>query len=270
MREILADLVRKGGSALEGRNIAREYLQARILGSMQRAGAMLPLAFQGGTALRFLYGLPRYSEDLDFAVERQPDAYDFRRYLTSVRTELEREGYDLRLKANDNKAVHAAFIGFPGLPHELGLSAHKAESLAVKIEVDTAPPKGATLETTVVRRHVTLHLQHHDRSSLLAGKLNDFLTRPYTKGRDVYDLLWYFADPSWPAPNLVLLDSALRQHGWTGPKVTAANWKGVLLDRLEGASWDAIVRDVEPFLEREGEAGLLSADDARKLLGGDR
>jgi hypothetical protein len=44
-----------------GRNLLREYLQARILAELQRAGAMLSLAFQGGTALRFLYGLPRYS-----------------------------------------------------------------------------------------------------------------------------------------------------------------------------------------------------------------
>jgi len=31
---------------------------------------MLSLAFQGGTALRFLYALPRYSEDLDFTLGR--------------------------------------------------------------------------------------------------------------------------------------------------------------------------------------------------------
>jgi len=46
---------------------------------------------------------------------------------------------------------------------------------------------GATLETTVVRRYVTLQLQHHDRASLLAGKLNAVLTQPYLKGRDLYD-----------------------------------------------------------------------------------
>jgi predicted nucleotidyltransferase component of viral defense system len=53
-----------------GRNLVREYLQARILESLQRAGAMVPLAFHGGTALRFLYAIPRYSEDLDFALEK--------------------------------------------------------------------------------------------------------------------------------------------------------------------------------------------------------
>jgi len=53
--------LRLQGSAtpLETRNRAREYLQARILSSLQRSGAMIPLAFQGGTALRFLFSIHR-------------------------------------------------------------------------------------------------------------------------------------------------------------------------------------------------------------------
>lgn len=45
---------------------------------MQRAGAMIPLAFHSGTALRFLYAIPRYSEDLDFALEQAREQYNFR------------------------------------------------------------------------------------------------------------------------------------------------------------------------------------------------
>ncbi|MCL4871675.1 MAG: nucleotidyl transferase AbiEii/AbiGii toxin family protein, partial [Anaerolineae bacterium] len=69
-------------TAVGQRTLVREYLQMRILQSLQNAGAMIPLAFHGGTALRILYQLPRYSEDLDFALERQPEQYDFRKYLT--------------------------------------------------------------------------------------------------------------------------------------------------------------------------------------------
>ena len=55
MKDHLGQLV--GGQApLRARNIAREYLQARILGALQRAGAMMSLAFHGGTSLRFLFG----------------------------------------------------------------------------------------------------------------------------------------------------------------------------------------------------------------------
>src|SRR5207237_623298 len=103
------------------------------------------------------------------------------------------------------RVVHSAFVRFPGLLHDLGISPHATEVLAVKIEVDTNPPRGAVLETTIVRRHATLHLQHHDRPSLLAGKLHAVLQRPYVKGRDLFDLIWYLADPDWSPPNLTLL-----------------------------------------------------------------
>jgi len=60
-----------------------------------------------------------------------------------------------------------------------------------------ATPEKALLEaTTVIRRHVTLQLHHHDRASLLAGKLHAILQRTYVKGRDMYDLLWYLSDPN--------------------------------------------------------------------------
>lgn len=168
---------------------------------------MIPLAFQGGTALRFLYALRRYSEDLDFALERPDRGYDFRSYLQRVQGDLQKEGFGLDIKLNDQRVVHSAFVSFSGLLFDLGLSLHRNEKLSVKVEVDTRPPAGAGLETAIVRRHATLQIQHHDKPSLLAGKLHAILQRPYPKGRDIYDLIWYLSDRSWPPPNLVLLDN---------------------------------------------------------------
>ena len=194
MKDHLGQLV--GGQApLRARNIAREYLQARILGALQRAGAMTTLAFHGGTSLRFLFGLPRYSEDLDFALEGDASRYDLRRYLRAIRAELSAEGYHVELRMREHRAVHSAFVRFPGALYEIGLSPHADQVLAVKVEVDTNPPAGATTDTTLVRRHETLRLFHHDRASLLAGKLHAVLQRPYTKGRDLHDLVWYLSDP---------------------------------------------------------------------------
>jgi len=121
MKAYLAELIRAAPTPAHGRNVAREYLQARILGALQRAGAMMPLAFHGDTALRFLYASPRYSEDLDFALERARNQYDFRTCLRAVRAEFEAEGYAVTLKVSDQKTVHSAFVRFPGLPYELGL-----------------------------------------------------------------------------------------------------------------------------------------------------
>ncbi len=60
-----------------------------------------------------------------------------------------------------------------------------------EVEVDNRPPPGAGIATSIVRRHVTLNLCHHDKASLLAGKLHAVLHRKWTKGRDLYDLVWY-------------------------------------------------------------------------------
>lgn len=266
MKDYLADLVRQAATPASGRNLAREYLQARILAALQRCGAMIPLAFHGGTALRFLFAHGRYSEDLDFALEGNPQSYNFRDYLQAIQAELTPEGYTVELKINDHKTVHSAFVRFPGLLYELGLSDQPGEVLAVKLEVDTHPPAGAGMATTIVRRFVVLHLQHHDKPSLLSGKLHAILQRPYPKGRDMYDLLWYLSDPGWPQPNLALLNNALQQTNWTGGLITELNWKEKVRERLQQLDWKNIMADVRPFVDPGFDLGLLSLKNLEQVL----
>jgi predicted nucleotidyltransferase component of viral defense system len=267
MKEYLSSIVRNANNSAQGRNLTREYLQARILAALQTAGAMIPLAFHGGTALRFLFAIGRYSEDLDFALERPSAEYDFRKYLRTIDSELAAEGYRLEVKVSDKKVVQSAFLRFAGLLYDLNLSPHRDEVIAVKLEVDTNPPAGATTVTTVVRRHVLLQLQHHDKASLLAGKLHAILQRQYTKGRDLYDLLWYLSDPAWPSPNLIMLNHALRQSGWPNAPLTAENWRQVVLTHLQAVHWDRVQDDVSPFVERTGDLPLLTQDTLFALLG---
>lgn len=266
MKELLRDIIRGNPDPIRNRNLIREYLQARILEALQRSGAMIPLAFEGGTALRFLYNIARFSEDLDFALERPSANYDFRSYLTRIQSQFVVEGYNLQIKVNDQKTVNTAFIRFYGLLYELKLSPQSTEALSVKIEVDTNPPGGAGLETDLVRRHIPLNLQHHDRASLLAGKLHAVLQREYAKGRDLYDLMWYLSDPNWPEPNLVLLNNALTQTNWSGQQATPENWRELIFNRLRTLDWSAALADVGPFLERPGEIDLLTLENLRRLL----
>ena len=234
---------------------------------LQRAGTMIPLAFHGGPALRFLYSIPRYSEDLDFALERSREHYDFRAYLRVIQAQFKAEGYAVSIKISDQKTVHSAFIRFPGLPYELGLSPHRSEVLAVKVEVDTNPPGRAVLTTTVIRRHVILQIQHHDRASLFAGKMHALMQRPYTKGRDLYDLLWYLSDPDWPPPNLTMLNNALQQTDWPGPRLTTENWRLILRDRLCQLNWDRVLDDVRPLLDPGADLNLLTLGNVMRALG---
>lgn len=122
------------------------------------------------------------------------------------------------------------------------------------------------LVATVIRRHMILQLQHHDRFSLLGGKLHALLQRPHFKGRDIYDLVWFLSDPDWPEPNLTMLNNAVRQTGWEGPSLTEHTWRDVVGDQLESASWERVVDDVRPFMETRTDLTLLSRETAMKLL----
>ncbi len=267
MKAYLRKLCAEAGSPLVARHLVREYLQARILQSLQRAGAMQTIAFHGGTALRFLYNIPRYSEDLDFALERIPDAYDFRAYLHQVNRDFLAESYTLDFKVSDKGVVHKAFVRFRGLPYELGLSGHQTEVLAVKLEVDTNPPHGAVVTTTALHRHIRLNLQHHDRASLFAGKLHSVLQRAYPKGRDIFDLWWYLSQPDWPEPNFVLFNAALEQTGWDGPALTAGNWRRFVRDRVAQLTWqEDVIQDIRPFIMMTDWEERLTQDKLLELL----
>jgi hypothetical protein len=266
IKQLIAD---KPGNLLKTLTL-REYLQARILQILQESGIFLNWVFHGGTALRFLYLIPRYSEDLDFSIVNPAAESSFRKVLQKIKNVFNGENYSLTIKLNEKKPVISAFLRFARLLYEMGLSPHQSQVVSVKIELDTNPPPGANFSTTIVRRHVTLNLFHHDKASLLAGKLSAILLRLYTKGRDLYDLAWYLSDKSWPQPNLNLLNEALTQSNWKGPTLTDQNWKEILINRLSTINWAEARKDVQPFLEREEDISLVSKEVCLRVLEGDR
>jgi hypothetical protein len=268
VKPLLEEILRGQPDDFRRRSTLREYLQARVLLALQDHGAFADWAFVGGTALRFLYSLPRYSEDLDFSLVPSGGDGRFESVLAGVQSDLAAETYAVTIKARTKGAVLSAFVGFPGLLHELRLSPHDDEAIRVKIELDTNPPADAGTEMRLVRRFVLLNLFHYDRASLFAGKLHAILARKYTKGRDLYDLAWYLSDANWPAPNLHLLENALRQTGWEGPGVTSANWRGLIREKLETLDWKRALADVSPFLERPQDAALVSKEVLLPLCNG--
>jgi hypothetical protein len=270
LKEYLRQLTQQETNDILRLCLVREYLQARVLESLQDNGVFLRWAFVGGTALRFLYSIPRFSEDLDFSLITPLEDAGFTSALAESKRLFELEGYRIEIKLNDKKTVASSFIRFPGLLYELGMSPHASQTLSIKVEVDKNPPEGAVIETTVVRRHVTLQLCHFDKASLLAGKLHAILSRSWSKGRDLYDLAWYLAERSWPEPNLTLLNAALKQTGWTGPVMTQINWRRELLRRLSVIDWEKARSDVSPFLERERDLSLVTNDTISHLLGGNK
>ena len=271
MKEHIRDLVAEAKTNAEATLLVREYLQARILEALQRAGAFEHWAFLGGTALRFLYRLPRFSEDLDFSrtTAMKPGESmraEFDRYVARIKSAFESEAYDVDVRDRPDAAVQSAFVGFPGLLHELGLSPHQGQKITIKIEIDSNPPPHASTTTSLVRRHVLLNLLHYDKPSLLAGKLHALVHRSHVKGRDVYDLVWYLSDPSWPEPNLPLLRASLSQTGMELTDQQIADWRDIVADRIATMEWNRIVADVRPFLEQTEDLALLTSENVLGLL----
>lgn len=265
MREEALALAREKAAPAQKLNVLREYLQACVLRSLHESEASHCLSFVGGTALRFLYGLPRFSENLDFSLEAQAGC-DPARWLGKAKRDLVAAGFDVAMSWNDRKTVHVAWIRFAGLLGQVGLSGMANQKLSIKLEVDTRPPAGAVTATDIVNRHMIFAVRHHDLPSLMADKVHALLVRAYPKGRDWYDGLWYLAQRPPVAPNVLLLQNALDQTEGAG-RYDAKNWRDLIRNRLDRLNAKVLRDDVAPFLEHPDEARWLELDHLRSMTG---
>ena len=127
--------------------------------------------------------------------------------------EIEKAGYSVEPAAKDEKTIQRAFTRFTGILQEGGLAGRAGRKLSINIKIDANPPAGRIEERTIVNLHMPVLLRHYDKASLLATKIAAFLTRPYTKGRDVYDLIWLRSKWNDLEPNLILLLSGYASTG---------------------------------------------------------
>lgn len=247
-------------------NIMREYVQAYVLRVMQEEGFFHSAAFVGGTALRFIYGLPRFSEDLDFSLERKENKYSFTNIMKAVERELGLAGYSVSVVTKTEKTVHNAFVKFEGLLFEAGLSPLRPQKFSIKIEIDTRPPQGANTRTTLVNKYFPLSFLTYETSSLFAGKIHAILSRQYAKGRDYFDLGWYLSRWKDIEPNLLLLNNALTQTGWDGGFIESSSWRFVVTKAVERVDWKKVRQDVENFLENPKDVDVLTKENILSLL----
>lgn len=264
MKEEALALAGESTDAGQALNRLREYLQAFVLRSLHESEAFRSLAFVGGTALRFLHNLPRYSEDLDFSLV-SGGGYAGQKWMAKIKRDLTLAGFSPEVTWNDGKVVHTSWVRIAGLLHDAGLSAMPGQKLSIKLEIDTRPPGDSRCESRVVTRHITFFLQYYDLPSLMAGKLHAILTRKYTKGRDWYDLMWYLSPIPPVAPNLPMLQRALDQTRGSG-SFNASRWKDLVGERLRTVNMKDVRDDVGPFLERQREEALLTRETFERLL----
>jgi predicted nucleotidyltransferase component of viral defense system len=263
MKEIALQLAARSPS--QKLNVLREYIQNEILFILQTSGFSDHSYFVGGTALRFLYGTRRFSEDLDFSAGGTWRKRDLGALAAGLSKELAKSGYTVEVPFKDEKTVARASVRLGGILQEAALSRRRGQVLAVNIEIDKNPPAGWTEERTIVNLHFPVLLRHYDKPSLFAAKIAAFLTRPYTKGRDVYDLIWYRSKWQDLRPNLTLLKNALAQKRTAATMITERSWTGVVAAKAADLDWNEVVQDVLPFLEDPRETALLTLDNLSLL-----
>ena len=244
----------------------REYLQHVILRILYEQKVLKDWVFHGGTALRIIHGLNRFSEDLDFHIKKSDQDFSLTPIIKKLRHALQRQGYIISDTAIKEKTVRSTFIRFDNLLYECGLTSHQDEKLSVKLEVDANPPPGYLMETKVVNTYFPFIVIHHTIESFLSGKLHTLLQRPYTKGRDFYDLIFLLSRWKQIEPNFDYLNNALKQTNYKGNLLQTRNWKESLSLHIRQADWIAIQKDVGPFLESEADMALLNKNLLLELL----
>lgn len=250
-------------SKLEEINALKEISQEIALCGLARSAFFKKGAFQGGTCLRILYGLKRFSEDLDFILFKKENNFSWENYLKSIKTEF--DSFGLNLEVLDRSQVEGiikkaflketSFIKILKLQHSYNSS--DKQVIKIKLEIDINPPENSKYETHYLDYPYPFSIICQDLPSLFASKCHSLLCRKYIKGRDWYDFLWYISKKT--QINYEFLAKALFQTGPFKDKKINFNKKW-LIDQLQlkinEIDWKAARLDVESFLKQEDKKQL--------------
>ncbi len=259
----------------------REIIQEVALLGLWRAKFFEHAAFYGGTALRILYGLDRFSEDLDFSLLTPVPEFNLARYTASLEEELLAFGFNVRVEMVDKtaeSAVQSAFLKANTRNELLVIEAGEdlmgqvaaGQVLKVKIEVDTDPPPGFSTQTRYLLHPIPFAVRSYSLPDLFAGKMHAVLFRRWknrVKGRDWYDLVWYAANH--PHLNLTHLEQRMRQTGhWDGDnRLSSADFTRLLREAIDRLDVNQARNDVAPFIKDQQVLALWSHEFFQDVAG---
>ena len=274
MIEIIQEKLRQYGAtnAIEEENATKEIIQEIALYGLWRGAFFDAALFQGGTSLRILHRLPRFSEDLDFMLRSPNPEFDWTPYLKILVEVFAQFGLklDAQPKERMDKAVREAVLKDESIASQLDLTfagTGRRRTIKIKLEIDTNPPPGSRDASTFLDFPADYEVRHQDLSSNLALKIHALLCRGYLKGRDWFDFSWYVS--SGVSPNLFHLQAALIQAGpWAGQEDLKVNmgWlEDMLGNSIAAVDWKAAADDVRRFL-RPAESKSLELWSDRFFL----
>ncbi|MCJ7485421.1 MAG: nucleotidyl transferase AbiEii/AbiGii toxin family protein [Candidatus Aminicenantes bacterium] len=241
----------------------REVMQEIALLGLWRSKFFEKAAFYGGTALRVLYGLDRFSEDLDFSLLEKGGSFDLADYSEALKKELASFGFVVEIERRSKQpgtAIQSAFLKADTRTQMITVEFDKGlvqkvprnQVLKIKLEIDVDPPPGFTTETRYLLRPVPFAVRTFSLPDLFAGKMHAVLYREWksrVKGRDWYDLVWFAAHH--PELRISHLEQRMRQTGhWAEPTpLTAGDLRDLMARRIDKVDIDQIRREVEPFVK---------------------
>ncbi|MBT7555379.1 nucleotidyl transferase AbiEii/AbiGii toxin family protein [Candidatus Woesearchaeota archaeon] len=233
-------------------NAVKEITQEIILYALSTTKFFDHVHFCGGTALRIIYGLERFSEDLDFTLNIPDENFNFDNYMSDVLNMLKQYGLDMQIKkAKDNTFVKKRELKKDS--EKWQLSFPSLEKVVIKLEIDANPPEGAIYTDKILDFPILHKIRIGTIETLFAGKMHALLCRDFVKGRDWYDFLWYVKNNH--AINYDLLQHALFQMGpYKGkniPNFDKEFVKTELSNKIENLDWSKAKSDVERFIKPE-------------------
>ena len=249
-------------------NALKEIIQEVVLLGLWRSKFYEKAVFYGGSALRILYMLDRFSEDLDFSLIQPEKDFNIKKYLGAIKSELGLWGFEVSTEEKNKKnesTIESAFIKANTLIHllkiDLNLKTHKNAVMKIKLEIDQVPATGFTCELKYHLHPIPFTIKTMALPSLFAGKMHALLCRTRRiniKGRDWYDLIW-FVKNNIPC-DLYYLKNKMVQTGHmdsfemlTKEKlVEFVSWK------IKEIDFGLAKSDVEPFLKNSGQRDELS------------
>ncbi len=251
----------------------REILQQTALLGLARHQFFEYAVFYGGTALRILYGLDRYSEDLDFSLIKANSDFDFTPFLEGMHQELKAMGFDLDVtvrKKNADTGIWSAFLKANTLT--LLLSIHEKikikginpeQKVQIKLEIDTDPPPShLPLESKLVMNPLPFYVGTYAIADLFAGEMHAILCRNWKKrikGRDWYDLVWYIQGEV--PVHLSHLRERMQQtkHLRVDEKFGGQELLERLHQRIDEIDWELAKSDISIFIADKSKLALWSS-----------
>ncbi len=176
-------------NALFDKHMLKEYIQLMILDFLSTTHYIRKMTFIGGTNLRLIKGIDRFSEDLDFDCKDMSQE-EFERMTDDVLLFLQRNGLVVEVKPNENPRLTAfrKSIRFPQLLFDLGLTGHRDERFLIKVEAQDQGVPYTPVSVDVRGCGFFFPLPVPPDGVLCAMKLSALLSR--AKGRDFYDAMF--------------------------------------------------------------------------------